>query len=532
MTTLRRKACIFWLAGVALLLACTQARADAAQANRLLLEALQQQPQANIAGAPLQLPARVQHFYLLRGHQPVWNDGGELAGQAGALLSAIRASVAHGFNPRRYHLDQLLEQHMLPPARRGAEFEILATDAFLAQVRHRTNGVVSPRALDPDWDILAPELDAVAMLEALVAAPEPVDAFLERLWPAHPEYRQLVAERARILASGDTRSEPVPPGPLLKPGQSTARVIALKERLLGPGAHDEKYDETLQQAVLAFQRAAGLEADGIVGAATLEVLNANRVTWVDRIDANLDRWRWLPRSTPARMIRVNIAAFTLRVMEAERELLRMDVIAGKPFRRTPVFSEKMRYLVFNPYWTVPFKIAVQDKLPILQRGPGTMMQQGYEVSLAGTSDYRPLDTVDWMEVSRSGFRYQLRQRPGPANALGRVKFMLPNAHAVYLHDTPNRELFARQERAFSSGCIRLAEPLRLAELLLREDGQPEAAGRIAEILSGDEPKTVHLRTPVDTYLVYFTAFAGETGQILYRRDIYGRDAPIVSALRE
>ncbi len=391
---------------------------------------------------------------------------------------------------------------------------------------------MSPAALDPDWHVVESEVDPVALLERLAASGTALQPALDTLWPQIPEYRALVAERARILAMNEPEMTSVPPGPLLRLGDDGPRVARLKQRLLGPGEYSDRFDDALRTAVVAFQRAAGLEADGIVGEGTLDVLNATRSSWIDRIDANLERWRWLPRRVPDTYVRVNIAAFELRVIKNREDALDMNVIVGKPYRRTPVFTADIAYVVFNPYWNVPFKLAVQDKLPILKRDPAELAALGFEVRPEGQERFEPVTAVDWSGVTKGTFDYLLRQRPGPQNALGQIKFMLPNPYSVYLHDTPSRDLFARQERGFSSGCVRLSRPLDLARWLLENDGQTEMARQVQGLAERSDTVTVHLRAPLPAYIVYFTAFTNATGQVVFRRDLYRRDAALVAALRE
>ena len=208
----------------------------------------------------------------------------------------------------------------------------------------------------------------------------------------------------------------------------------------------------------------------------------------------------------------------------------MDVIVGQPYRRTPVFVESIRYMVFNPYWNVPHSIATKDKLPLLKANAAAEAGKGYEAKPHGSDTFLPVDAIDWRPVSMRGFNFLLRQRPGPQNALGRVKFMMPNPHAVYLHDTPSRDLFARQQRSFSSGCIRLHRPEALATWLLTREQHPDG-GRVDTLFARGDTQTINLRRPVPTYLVYFTAFTLDDGEVVFRRDIYDRDRVLIDALR-
>ena len=475
-------------------------------------------------------PDVLSDVYRTRNHEPIWLDGAPLEKEVAALLAAIGESVGHGFSAERYHRSAIERLMNARDETASLALELLLTDAFLSQALHRGRGAIFPPNLDAEWQLPQAEIDAGQLLLETARRRRPVERELALLWPPSDEYARLLERRSEIVASGDEITAQVASGPLLKPGQSDDRVILLKHRLMGPGDYTPIYDDDLRREVAAFQLASGLEPDGIIGENTLEVLNANRVSWIDRIDANLERWRWLPRETPDVYIRVNIAAYTLRVIEDGRVALAMNVIVGQPYRRTPVFTETIKYLVLNPFWNVPYSIATKDKLPLLQANATTEASKGYEAKPQGSDVFVPVDAIDWRGVSRRSFNYLLRQRPGPQNALGRIKFMLPNPHAVYLHDTPSRELFARQERSFSSGCVRLEQPMALAEWLLERDRHPDA-NRLDALLSSGETHTLHLRKPVPTYIVYFTAFVQDDGDVAFRRDIYGRDRILIESLR-
>ncbi len=497
---------------------------------RGFLEALDAGDVPVIAGARLNEPDALARVYRSRDHAPMWLAGGSLAGEIPGLLVAISESVAHGFAAERYHRSRI--DQLLIARDRASELalELLLTDAFLAQALHRGRGAVNPPNLDAEWRLPVVETDAAALLIATAGTGSPVAEVLASLWPTSDEYAALVERRVEIAASGDRMTAQVAPGPPLKPGQSSDRVIMLKTRLMGPGEYTPLYDEALRDEVVAFQRSAGLEPDGIVGDHTLEVLNATRVSWIDKIDANLERWRWLPRETPETYVRVNIAAFNLRVIEDGRAALSMNVIVGRPYRRTPVFTEVIRYMVLNPYWDVPFSIATKDKLPQLKTNAAAEAANGFEAKPHGSDAFIPVDAIDWHAVTRQNFNYQLRQRPGQQNALGAVKFMLPNPYAVYLHDTPSKELFTRQERTFSSGCVRLERPFELARWLLAREGHP-SADRIEALVKSGQTQTIHLKKPVPIYIVYLTAFLSDEGEVSFRRDVYGRDGRLLQALR-
>ncbi|MDX1482514.1 MAG: L,D-transpeptidase family protein [Woeseiaceae bacterium] len=518
---------------LALLLIVLSQSAAAEQVDvsiRQYLEGLDAGDAPWVAGRTLNEPDLVVRVYRERNHAPLWVANGELGAGIDDLLSAIGQSVAHGFPAERYHRPTIESLRASEDPASTLALELLATDAFLSQALHRGRGAVSPPNLDAEWQLPPAEVDAAALLFDIAAGESALVETLDRLWPTADEYWLLVRRRADIAASAEETTVQIAPGPLIRPGETSDRVLLLKQRLMGPGDHGREYDEDLRREVIAFQRSAGLEADGIVGDNTLEILNATRVSWLDRIDANLERWRWLPRETPDTYLRVNIAAFTLRGFEDGRQTLGMDVIVGRPYRRTPVFTESIKYLVLNPYWNVPYSIATKDKLPLLKANAAAEAAKGFEARPQGSESFLAVDAVDWSNVSGRTFNFLLRQRPGPENALGRMKFMMPNPYAVYLHDTPSRELFRKQERTFSSGCVRLADPPALAQWLLTRDNHPQARS-VDKLVASGETATIYLKSPVPTYIVYFTAFADDEGNVIFRRDIYGRDRVLIEALQ-
>ncbi len=293
------------------------AATDTAGQVRSFLEGLDAGDSAMIAGRALNEPALLSQVYRARDHVPIWLDRGPLKNEVDGMLSAIGESVGHGFSAERYHrsaIERLLGAGDDPSR---LALELLLTDAFLSQALHRGRGAVFPPNLDADWQVPTAEVDAAALLLTTAQRRRSVGKTLASLWPVDPEYARLVRRRAEISASGDEITAQVAAGPLLRPGQSSERIVMLKLRLMGPGEYSPLYDEDLRREVVAFQRIAGLEPDGVVGDNTLEILNATRVSWIDRIDANLERWRWLPRETPNTYIRVNIAGFTLKVIDKE-----------------------------------------------------------------------------------------------------------------------------------------------------------------------------------------------------------------------
>jgi L,D-transpeptidase YcbB len=486
-----------------------------------------------VAEARLHAPREIVAFYVQHAFASVWvapdgdvNDSGE------ALLAAIDRGADHGLAPSRYHRDAIEYLRTLGGLVNGSGLELLLTDAFIAQTVHRTAGLLDPQTAQERWLIARSEVDPIALLERVAKGTASAGTLLSSLWPEDPVYAALLAERRRLLHTTTPERPPVAAGPILRRGMRDARVQALRDRLDVPatGESGDVFDAELEAAVVEFQRRAGLEADGAVGALTLSVLNLNRAQRLEIIAANLERMRWLPRVRPPEFIEVNIANFSLTYMAGREPLTRMNVIVGRSYRQTPIFVEDMRYLVLNPFWEVPRSIAARDKLPQLREDAAAQAALGFEAApLTSPGQLRSVAEFEWHDVPRSPFPFRLRQRPGPDNALGTVKFMMPNPHNVYLHDTPSRELFGRTERAFSSGCIRVERPLELVELVLRNQPGWDRE-RIERVVSSGQPTTVMLRQPLPVYLVYFTAFADDDDAVHYRRDIYERDRRIIDAL--
>jgi murein L,D-transpeptidase YcbB/YkuD len=327
-------------------------------------------------------------------------------------------------------------------------------------------------------------------------------------------------------------------GKTLRPGDGSSAVGELRRRLavsgdLGPGPDENSlyFDATLTSAVKRFQQRNGLKADGIVGRSTIGMLNVPVEQRIRQVVVNLERWRWLPHDLGTRYIMVNTADFNLKTVKNGRVYLQMRVVVGRPARRSPVFSASMTYLVVNPYWNVPRTIAVEDILPELQKDVSYLAQRGIRVFQSwelNAPEVNPA-TVDWQAYHANRFPFKLRQDPGPYNDLGRFKFMFPNPFAVYLHDTPNRSLFKRVQRDFSSGCIRVEAPFVLANFVLAGDGR-WTSDALSEAIENGETRTIRRKRPIAVHLLYMTAWADETGAIQFRRDIYDRDHDLDRAL--
>ena len=478
-------------------------------------------------------------FYQERQFQLAWSDGRQLSATAEELLAAIPAAAGEGLDPRNYHLAALNDLSRIfrttPTAQRAAELDLLLSDAFMALAAHYLNGHIVPAQVDAAWHIPREEADHLRMLNQALLSGRIRDS-LQALLPPDPAYAALRSawQDLQLVAAvgGWPQLTFKPP---LRPGAVGAEVVALRQRLLASGdlpaaeGAGEIFDTSLEAAVWRFQSRHGLVADRIVGPQTLAALNVSAAVRARQLAVNLERWRWLPRSLGERHLRVNLPAFHLELFEAGEPVLNMRVIVGRQVRQTPAFVGRMTYLVLNPYWEVPPNLAVLDLLPKIQADGAHLAKNGIKVfTRPGGTRLNPAD-INWQQLGAGNFPYHLRQDPGPKNALGRIKFMFPNRYTIYLHDTPTPKLFEREQRSFSSGCIRIEKPFDLAQYLLR--GTPLVSlDALEEILQSAKNQTVLLPAPLPVYLLYFTAWVEADGTLNFRPDLYQRNLRLDRAL--
>lgn len=492
----------------------------------------------------------IPSFYGERDFRPSWiGTGGEFP-QADSLIGAIRDSAGEGLNPDDYHLAAIRALRSEARRRRAenrppdpealADLDLLLTDAFLLFGSHLMAGRVNPETIHTDWILHRPRADLAATLRSALESNR-VAEVLNDLRPPHPGYAGLERALARYRELARLGGWPaVPPGPRLRKGDRGERVRRLVERLSASGdlalpAADNGtlFDDRLETAVQTFQRRHGLEADGIVGPGALAALNVPVEERVRQIELNLERWRWIPHDLGEVHLLANIAGFDLRAVDRGAPGMNMRIVAGKPAWRTPVFSAKLTYLEVNPYWNVPQRIAARELLPAVRRRPAFFAEQGIKVFESWREGAREIDpdTVDWSKIGGRSLAYKFRQEPGPRNPLGRVKFMFPNRFSVYLHDTPARGLFRSASRGFSHGCVRVEKPVDLAEYLLKDDPR-WTRDKIVEAIDGGKRTIIPLRKPVTVHILYWTAWVDDRGTVQFRKDIYGRDEPLLAALRE
>jgi murein L,D-transpeptidase YcbB/YkuD len=479
----------------------------------------------------------VPEFYRRRDFTLAWNRNRNVE----ELLTAIDASRDEGLIPEDYH--QAALESRLETYRSGimggcerAEFDILLSDALVRLGYHYLYGKVDPKRLDPHWNMQRriSGSDPVDLLQDAIDA-ESLGAFLRQLAPRSPLYDAMKKALARYREIEARGGWPwIPDGPSLKPGMRDERGPLIRERLAitgdlaDPASPDPtRYDETLKGAVEGFQRRHMLEADGIVGKATLAAMNVPVTDHIDRIRVNMERARWVYRNLPDEYLVADIAGFEAELEKDHNAIWKSEIQVGRSYRQTPVFQDRIRYIVFNPTWTVPPTIFAEDILPKLRKDPGYLQEKNMGVI---DSKGREIDaaTIDWTKVTRRNFPYMLRQGPGPRNALGRIKFMFPNKHAVYLHDTPHKSGFKQTARAFSSGCIRVEKPFELAEILLNDPGN-WSREEIDRVIESNETRSVPLKSEMPILLLYWTVGTRD-GQFYFKPDVYSRDARVLAAL--
>ncbi len=532
------------LSGLALLLfgqVSGRALADTAveQEIKVRVDQIRAGKPLRVGDAPIAAVKFIPKFYELRNFKPAWTDKANVE----ALLVAVRASPEQGLDPADFHAAALEEMRSGLSERQGdagalADFDILMTDSLVRLGSQIVDGKVDPEALDAAWNfgqrVLEQEPEPLVN-DAIESGS--IAALMQDLEPQHPEYldmRATLAKYREIAAKGGWPQ--LPDGPALKRGVEDGRVAVLRDRLVITGdlkeaanAGAQVFDEPLEQAVKGFQERHGLEADGAVGPGTRAAMNVPVEAKIDQIRVNLERGRWVLPGLEDRFIIVNIAGFRTYVVEDDEEIWTTRSIVGTPFRKTPVFREDMNHLVFNPTWTVPRGILERSILPKAQEDPSFLAEKNFTV-VDGNGKQVDLKSVKWSKYTAKDFPYQVVQAPGPNNALGQVKFMFPNKYAVYLHDTPEKPLFERSERAFSSGCIRIDNPLDLAELLLRDTPGWDRK-RIDEVVASGKIETVNLDNPMPVLLLYWTVETRpEDGATIFMKDIYERDAKILQGL--
>lgn len=509
----------------------------------------------------------IRNFYRNRDYQPLWFRDGEQRAVTSDLVTVLAEADRHGLRPDDYDARALRAALDSPDPARLARLDLWLTRAVTAYAVDMSGGRVDHPPLRGGRTAPDGSLDVAAFLDRLAGSDTP-ERELRQLAPSHAGYeglqRALAAYREVAAAGG---WEPIPEGVTLQAGMRNAQVPYIRARLdaaetVNPAPRDPRgrhgpfgqavaagetsgftgdpllYTRELADRVRAFQKRHGLAADGMVGTATRAAMNVPVSERIEEITLNMERWRWLPATLGWRYIKVNIPAFELEAVYEGQRAFRMDVVVGKPERPTPSFSHHIRYMAMNPDWTIPNSIAVRDIVPEILEDEDYLDEHNITVYESWRDDAPAVDPseIDWEELAEEyeeeweGFPYQLRQDPGETNPLGYVKFMFPNPQNIYLHDTPNDYEFARRERMFSSGCVRVRDPDQLAAHLLDRTMTPDEA-EAARKAAGDSTR-VDLDHPIPVHLVYHTAWVDSAGRVQFRADVYDRNAELAAQLQD
>ncbi len=500
---------------------------------------------ASVEGLSASARDAIVAFYAARDFVPYWLE----SDRAKALHAVLAEAGAQALPVARYEID--VAAPVAGDAAAEASFEVAAMRAFLRFAGDLKAGIVMPSAVDAEISRETSRPDEAVLLAAL--GERAIAEVIADHEPAQPDYRKLMGEKARLetLFAADAWGDAVPEGPLLEVGDRSSRVLALRSRLgrigyepkpdvtatpvaSSPGAdlrdvEEGLFDAELSARVKRFQADHGLNEDGAVGPRTLAAINTSIATRLEQVMVNLERMRWMNRDLGSRHIFVNIPDYTVSMIDNGETIYRTRSVVGEPEKtRTPEFSDVLSYFVVNPTWHLPDSIATRVYLPKLKQDPQVLAKNNMRLFTRSGTEIDP-GLVDFTNVSASSFPFRIKQNPNADNALGRVKFMFPNQFAIYLHDTPARELFAKDARAFSNGCVRLEDPLELAYLLL-DDQTDDPQARFDAWLAGKSERQVNLDTPIPVHIVYRTVWSEAAGEIQYRDDIYGRDAQVFDAL--
>ena len=483
---------------------------------------------------------KLYFFYGSRHFEPLWlveagNGKVSFSPKADKIIEMFRAAELEGFRPSDYLTPELDVRAAGADPARLAALETSFSAAVARYAQDAYGGRVAPTEVNRTWTITPKRINEADLLMQ-VASSEAPDEILLELSPKGREFLALKAALGKFYdGSVIDAAVTIPEGSLLKPGMKDERVALLRQRLDVPepeipetagieAVADITYDEPLVEAVKAYQEGLGLTADGVVGPATVAALNGGSATTKEDIIANMERWRWEPEDYGDFYVHVNIPEFRLAIMDGQRLHYTTRVVVGTPKNQTPVFNDEIEHIVVNPYWNVPASIATGEIAPRLVSNPGYLAGQNMELLYGGKVVNAA--SVDWTTTSIRNFH--VRQRPGPGNALGQIKFLFPNQHDVYLHDTPSKSLFQRSFRAYSHGCVRVQNPLEFADALLAKEVSLTRASLESQF--GSRESWNNVEEPIPVHITYFTLRVDADGTIRSFGDVYGANKKLITLL--
>jgi murein L,D-transpeptidase YcbB/YkuD len=480
-------------------------------------------------------------IYNAAGMKPLWVTEKGPGKKAAIIRQFLENAETEGLRPSDYNVAGIKFLWESDKPEHLAQLDTQLTINLIKYTHDVSHGRILPFKTDPELFAEAGDKHFKPVLEVEQAlAAQGLAGYLASLPPSHVHYRRLreaLQFYRKIAKSGGW--EKVANGKMLHPGDRDERIKQVRQRLAQTGKHvpvlenETLYDDELVPAVKNFQKKFGLVEDGIIGRETLSALNTSPEEIIDKIILNMSRWRWQEKELGRRYIIVNIASYDLKAVEASREVLKMEVIVGKLQHQTPVFSDQVQYVDFNPFWNIPPSIAEKEELTELRNDPFYLVNRKVRLFSDWQEDGIELDStkIDWSSVTEDEMkRYKLRQDPGPWNALGPVKLVFPNNYNVYIHGTPAQELFEHNKRNFSHGCIRANQPLELARFALAEEKQDWSMKKIEEVVAKGERKVVSISSPLPIHITYQTAWVDSVGTIHFSSDVYGRDEILAKIL--
>ena len=500
--------------------------------------------------SPLHSPSELFSFYSDRAFEPSWSVNQILTCNALELRLLIQQAEFEGLVPEDYHLEGLnpfFEKFFngtpLTPLEL-AKVDFLLSDAFILYANHIYSGKVHPEHINGSWEIIQ-KVNEPKVLEKLNLAVTQNEVRTQ-IFGLHPKFAIYKRMRQSMIKYLDLQKEQVDEKwetikikDAIELSQANPQINTIRKRLLFWADLDDYqvqegngdiYDSLLMEGVKNFQQRNGLQADGVLGKATIEALNKNPKELIKQVSVNMERLRWLPDTTVNEFILVNIANYGMDYIREMDTLLHSNAIVGKTYRKTPVFNAGMSYLVFSPTWTVPPTILKNDVIPAVKKNLNYLTAKNMRILDFSGQEINP-STINWKSVNGNNFKYMVRQDPGKDNALGQVKFMFPNKHNVYIHDTPSRTLFSKEDRALSSGCIRIQKPFELAKLLLAD--QPDWTDElIKKAMSSSKAESVSLTRKIPVIILYLTFWTDSKGKEQVRKDIYSRDDELFLLLQK
>lgn len=488
-----------------------------------------------IDGKTISATTAIQRFYTEHDGKFMWVENDALTSDAKDIVKDMGTAWMHGLNPQNYYYP-ILNEYVKNGVPKGREIdiEVLFSDAVIRYGQDISGMRLSPRLLEEDTQSWSRGIDGYALLTVL-SETDNKDKFLQQLLPQDEVYKRLSEEL--ILIANDLSKNPEKdfkkpkyPG-LLKPGMVNSAIINIRQKL-AVGGKSDVYDDKLKKKVEEFQSLHGLAADGLIGQRSFDAINQTRTQKLVKLIANLERRRWVRRPMPSRYVMVNIPQMQLQAVEDDKVVFDMPVIIGRDKRPTNSFVDQIVGVRFNPLWYVPETIKNEDYLPALQKDPHALAKKGIQFRVKGDDGMKKIEPteIDWAKMDSHGLKsIQMYQDSGDENSLGLIRVLMPNQYDIYLHDTNAPELFKKDDRALSSGCVRMSEPSRMANFILGKNTGWDSK-KVENYIATHKLIEIKAEQPLTVYLLYYTAWLDKKDRIIIADDIYGNDAKLVQAL--